>query len=199
VVYKSILGRPSAGDGLDLLRASDSSPKFHCTSTLGLVFQARLSGQASLAIGSHFLLLVASIKQQRAYQQLVRTYILPHSHVTDLPIRLDQAVNQGRPHISTMTARKSSPGGILDSYLQEKHAVLEKEVCKASQQNKGGVAGHASTTDHNGKKAAAKNHHQKGVEDLDKYMAAVTDREILEQGREDQKRECLFASLVSRR
>jgi hypothetical protein len=92
------------------------------------------------------------------------------------------------------SARQVSPGGVLDSYLHEKHAVLEQEVSKASQQHKSDVAGYASTTDHNGKKAGGKNHHQKDVENLDTYMAAVTDREILEQGREDQKGESLFSA-----
>jgi hypothetical protein len=96
------------------------------------------------------------------------------------------------------SARQVSPGGMLDSYLHEKHAVLEQEVSKSSQQHEGGVADHGSDTGHTAMAAAGAEHHEEKVADLDKYMAAITDRRILKQGREDQKGESLFSASAPR-
>jgi hypothetical protein len=93
-----------------------------------------------------------------------------------------------------MSAQKSSPGGMLGCYVQEQYAVLEQEVCMASQHHNSGVTGHASTTGYNGKNAAGEEHHKKAVDDLDKYMAAVTESRILKQGREDRRGEFLIAA-----
>jgi hypothetical protein len=87
---------------------------------------------------------------------------------------------------------------MLDSYFQEKHVVLEEEVCKASQQHTSGAAGHASNAGHNGKKAVEIEKPEKAEDDLEKYMVAVTDFKILKQGRKDQKGESLLVTSVSR-
>lgn len=90
-----------------------------------------------------------------------------------------------------MSASTDPTSGMLDTYLRERHAVLEETACRKDNGNENQPTDNPAAANNHRDAAANAEIPDQAVEDLDEDMAAMTDKKIMKQGLEHQKSKLL--------